>query len=411
VSIFVVGTLAAAAFMSRRNSGERGIPVRLEVVQPRDLSAFVEASGNIRAVRTVDLSSDISARVATVYIREGDYVTQGQRLLSLETDTYEAAVDRTEASLAQARAGLTQQEANLESARLELARNESLNERGGLVSLQALDNARIQFDIAEAQLQSARSGVDQAAAAVEEAREQLSKTLFTAPMDGRVTRLNVEEGETVIIGTMNNPGSLVLTISDLSVMEVVVEVDETSVPSIVIGDSASVRIDAFPEEVFSGRVTEIGNSAIVPPSQQASGQQAAIDFEVVVTLSPTDAELRPDLSATAEIITDQRLNVASVPYAAVTARSSVTLGSEVISTRPSDEDEDELDQADQVEGIFRVVDGTANFVTVELGISGRDHYEIASGVDVGDTVVAGPYQTVRVLRNGQAVRSSETSSN
>ena len=195
---------------------------------------------------------------------------------------------------------------------------------------------------------------------------------------------------------MNNPGSLILTISDLSVVEVVVQVDETDVPEIALGDSAAVRIDAFPDQEFGGRVTEIGNSAIRPPSQQTAGQQAAIDFEVVITLDPTDAPLRPDLSATADVVTEMRSDALSVPIIALTVREQERDSTE--------EDAQGSDEPEDAEGVFVVRDGEVTFTPVETGITGQEFFEVLSGVQVGDTIVAGPYQRIRQLRNGDAVK-------
>ena len=245
----------------------------------------------------------------------------------------------------------------------------------------------------EALFRSAEFGVNQARAALDEAQDQLSKTVIVAPMAGRVTRLNVEEGETVIVGTMNNPGSLVLTVSDLTVMEVVLEVDETDVPEINLGDRATVDLDAFPDLEFPGVVTEIGNSAIRPPSQVAgTGQTPTIDFEVVVTLDNPQAELRPDLSATAEVVTETRTNQLSIPIIALTLR----------------EDEEEgQDDSDPIEGVFVISGGRAYFTPVEVGIAGQEYFEVISGLSPGDSVVSGPYQVVRTLEEGAAVRPVE----
>ena len=396
IVVLAVGGVAGTAVARKRNQGEE---VRTEAVARRDLVEVVTASGNVRARRTVDMSSDVSAKVTQLLVREGDEVRAGQVLLRLEPDQYQAAVSRAEAQLAQARSQEAQQRAGLIRSQRDLERLVSLRARDSLlVSRQQLDDARTNVDVAEATLESATHGVSQAEAAVAEAADRLSKTVFTAPMSGKVTRLNVEEGETVIIGTMNNPGSLVLTISDLSVMEAVARVDETDVPRISLGDSASVRIDAFPGRTFVGRVTEIGNSAITPPSQQAAGQQAAIDFEVVLTLEDADAVLRPDLSATADIVVATRNQVLSVPIIALTVR-----GPEADSTRT--ESEGASSPADQdVEGVFLVSEGQVRFVPVEVGITGREHFEVISGVEVGDTVVAGPYQAIRALNDGDRIR-------
>jgi HlyD family secretion protein len=397
IALLVLGTAASIQASRGRTSG---VEVRTEEIELRDLVEVVTASGNIRALRTVDVSSEVSAKVSELLVDEGEDVLRGQILLRLEPDQYRASVARTEASLAQARAGQTQQEANLLQAERDLNRLLALRARDTvLVSGLQVDDARTRFDVAVATLTSSQHGVSQWQASVDEAMEQLSKTIFRAPMDGKVTRLNVEEGQTVIIGTMNNAGSLVLTISDLSVIEVVVQVDETDVPAISIGDSASIRIDAFGDREFTGHVTEIGNSAINPPSRQAAGQQAAIDFEVVLTLELNDAVLRPDLSATADIVTESRSKVLGVPIIALTVRE------EEPDTSAADYSED--DELDDIEGVFMVSDGTVTFTAVEVGIAGQEYFEILSGISVGDTVVAGPYQRIRQLRNGDAVRSTD----
>ena len=397
IALLVLGTAASIQASRGRTSG---VEVRTEEIELRDLVEVVTASGNIRALRTVDVSSEVSAKVSELLVDEGEDVLRGQIMLRLEPDQYRASVARTEASLAQARAGQTQQEANLLQAERDPNRLLALRARDTvLVSGLQVDDARTRFDVAVATLTSSQHGVSQWQASVDEAMEQLSKTIFRAPMDGKVTRLNVEEGQTVIIGTMNNAGSLVLTISDLSVIEVVVQVDETDVPAISIGDSASIRIDAFGDREFTGHVTEIGNSAINPPSRQAAGQQAAIDFEVVLTLELNDAVLRPDLSATADIVTESRSKVLGVPIIALTVRE------EEPDTSAADYSED--DELDDIEGVFVVSDGTVTFTAVEVGIAGQEYFEILSGISVGDTVVAGPYQRIRQLRNGDAVRSTD----
>ena len=400
IIVIALLVLATAASIQASRGRTSGVEVRTEEIELRDLVEVVTASGNIRALRTVDVSSEVSAKVSELLVDEGEDVLRGQILLRLEPDQYRASVARTEASLAQARAGQTQQEANLLQAERDLNRLLALRARDTvLVSGLQVDDARTRVDVAVATLTSSQHGVSQWQASVDEAMEQLSKTIFRAPMDGKVTRLNVEEGQTVIIGTMNNAGSLVLTISDLSVIEVVVQVDETDVPAISIGDSASIRIDAFGDREFTGYVTEIGNSAINPPSRQAAGQQAAIDFEVVLTLELNDAVLRPDLSATADIVTESRAKVLGVPIIALTVRE------EEPDTSAADYSED--DELDDVEGVFMVSDGTVTFTAVEVGIAGQEYFEILSGISVGDTVVAGPYQRIRQLRNGDAVRSTD----
>jgi HlyD family secretion protein len=410
LGVLVVAVLASAAALSVAKSRDKGAEVRMEAVKRRDLVEIVTASGNIRARKAVELSSDISARVSELLVDEGEDVRQGQVLMRLDPAQYQAGVSRSQALLSQAKAAQAQQQANLLRAQRDLDRMLSLRSRDSLlVSTQQVDDAQTNMEVAEAQLRSAEFGVSQAQASLDEAADRLSKTIIRAPMDGKVTRLNVEQGETVIIGTMNNPGSLILAISDLSVIEVVVQVDETDVPEISLGDSAAVRIDAFPDSTFAGRVTEIGNSAIRPPSQQTSGQQAAIDFEVVITLEPTQANLRPDLSATADIVTETRDDVLAVPIIALTVRenpdstnadSTAAAGPAPALTSGNDEAEDE-------EGVFVVHDGKVTFSQVKVGIAGQEYFEVLSGLSEGDTVVSGPYQRIRQLKDGDAVKEAQ----
>jgi len=406
--VFVFGL---AIVLSVRQGQSRGIEVRTEAIGRRDLEEIVTASGNIRARRTVDVSSDVSAKVAELLVDEGDDVVAGQVLLRLERDQYEAQLARAEAQLAQSRAQQSQQQANVLRAQRDLDRFMALRARDSLlVSRQQIEDAQTDVEVQTAMLESAGHGVATAQAGVEEAEDLLSKTVFTAAMDGKVTRLNVEEGETVIIGTMNNPGSLVLTISDLSVIEALVQVDETDVSNISIGDSALIRIDAFRNRDFVGRVTEIGNSAITPPSQQAGGQQAAIDFEVVLTLDATDAPLRPDLSATADIVVETRKKALAVPIIAMTVREASEVGGvDAPAAESSGAGGGEEEESEDVEGVFVVEDGTVTFRPVQIGIAGREYFEVLGGLSEGDTVVAGPYQRIRQLRNGDAIQATESS--
>jgi len=396
IVIAVVGllVLGAATFFSISQTRTNAEEVRVDVVERRNLTATVTASGNVRARRKVDISSDISARVTELLIDEGEDVEEGQELLRLDPSRYEAAVNRSRATLMQSQAAVAQSRANFGRAEREADRKETLWARDSLlVSRQELENARTDLEVQRSLLASADFGVSQAQAALDEARDQLSKTVIVAPMAGRVTRLNVEEGETVIVGTMNNPGSLVLTISDLSVMEVVLEVDETDVPEITLGDRATVDLDAFPDLEFPGLVTEIGNSAIRPPSQVAgTGQTPTIDFEVVVTLENPKAELRPDLSATAEVVTETRSNQLSIPIIALTLR---------------EDEENEDEDADPIEGVFVITEGRAYFTPVAVGIAGQEYFEVISGLSLGDSIVSGPYQVVRTLEEGTAVRPAE----
>ena len=404
IGFVLVVIVASGAMIAMTFSREDRTAVRAATVGTRDLVATITASGNVRATRKVDISSDISARVSELLIEEGDDVEEGQVLLRLDPTRYQAALDRSLANLSQAQSQVAQSQENFVRAERQARRMAQLWASDSLlVSRQEVENAESDLEIQRSMREASTFGVSQADAAVEEARDQLAKTVIIAPMTGRVTRLNVEEGETVIVGTMNNPGSLVLTVSDLSVMEVVLEVDETDVPEIMLGDYATVELDAFPDMEFPGYVTQIGNSAIRPPSQSAgSGQTPTIDFEVIVTLVPPPVELRPDLSATAEVVIETRDSQLSVPIIAVTLREEDEVGNGRGSNGNG-----RRDDSDPIEGVFVIREGRVTFTPVEIGIAGDEYFELISGLALGDSIVSGPWEVVRSLEDGDAVEHDE----
>jgi HlyD family secretion protein len=398
--VLVVSGVAIAA------SRDRGTEVRSEVVAQRDLVAVVSASGVIQPKRKVDISADISGRVIQLSVEEGQLVSQGDLLLRIDPTSYQAAVRRAEAAVAQAQAQASQARANVLQSQSAARRAQQLSAGEGLISPQDVEQAVTAQQVSEAQFEAARFGVAQSQASLSEAREALRKTTIVAPMSGRVTRLNIQEGETAIVGTMNNPGSLLLTIADLSVMEASVRVDETDLPRINYGDSASVRIDAFPNRTFSGRVTRVSNSAIQGLPGTGAGQAQSVDFEVVITLDAPPEGLRPDLSATAEIVTARRFNAISVPIISVTVRDRE--GKRFRSTvEPGAPAGAQGEAAEEIEGVFVIRDGTIEFVPVTIGIAGERYFEIESGLSGGELVVAGPYAAIRDLEGGAQVRVNQ----
>ncbi len=419
IGVGVVAILAVAGALATSQSRNTGTQVRVEEVGRRDLEEIVTASGNIRARRTVDISSDVSGRIVELNVDEGDDVEEGQVLLRIDQTQFQATVAQSRAALSQREAQAAQQNASLIQATREHDRMLGLWTRDStLVSRQQVDDAGTQAEVAQALFTAAEHGVDQARATLAEAEDFLSKTTIRAPISGKVTRLNIELGETAIVGTMNNPGSLLLTVSDLSVIEAVMQVDETDVPEIGIGDSASLELDAFPETTFAGIVTEIGNSAIRPPASAAgTGQTPTIDFEVVITLDDPPAEIRPDLSTTADIVTETRNRALAIPIIALTVRDRAQRegggangsgdgenggGSAAAGADAEEEEEEE-------EGVFVVREGEAHFVPVTVGIAGQEYFEVLSGLSEGDTVVSGPYQRIRQLDDGEEVRTDSAS--
>ncbi|HUF49411.1 MAG TPA: efflux RND transporter periplasmic adaptor subunit [Longimicrobiales bacterium] len=420
IGVVAVGALVGLSAYVSATRGKAGVEVRVEAVTTRDLVATVSASGWIRPNRRVDVQADIMGRIIELNVQEGAAVRKGQVLLRIDPTQYEAAVGRAQAAVSEALSREAQTKANVIQAERQHERLQQLARSDqNLVSRQQLEEAETQLAVQRQLLIAAGFGIQQARSALDEANDRLSKTIIRAPMDGIITRLNVEEGSTAIVGTMNNPGSLLLTVADLSTMEAVVRVDETDVPDIHLGDSAAVSIDAFPRQMFTGRVTKIGYSSVRSPLSQgspagASGGQA-IDYEIVITLDNPPPALRSDLSVSADIVTAKRPGVLTIPIIALTVRerdSAQAVVSEDPAARAAGADmaAPDNDKGDQ-EGVFVVRAGKARFVPVKVGIAGVEHFEVISGVTTKDSVVAGPYQAIRELEDGKPVRiqSSATS--
>lgn len=407
VVLLVVVTVAAVAALG--GNRDSGVAVRTAAVESRQLESMVRASGWIQPRVAVDVQSDIIGRVTELRVREGETVSKGQILLRIDPTQYEAAVARAQAGVSESLAREAQARASLLQAEQALRRARDMRARDSLlISTQQFEETATQAQVQQALYDASAHGVEIARAALREAEDQLSKSVIRSPIDGVVTRLNIEEGETAIVGTMNNPGSLLLTVSDLTVMEAVVRVDETDVPSIAIGDSTVLTIDAFARERFTGRVTEISHSSTLPPaSRTAAAQQSqAVDFEVVVTLDNPPAYVRPDLSATAEVITDSRPQALAIPIIALTVRERKDVEALESEQEEAQDAADALaDAQDQdVEGVFVIREGNARFTPVVVGITGREHFEVLTGLAAGDSVVAGPYEAVRALNDGEAIR-------
>ena len=407
VSLVGIGGIGAGAAASR---AERPVEVRLEPVQERDLVAIVSASGWIRPHKKVDVQADIMGRIVELRVNEGDEVRKGQVLLRIDPTQYQAAVARARASVSEALAREAQAKANLIQARRAHDRASALASQGeNLISKQQVEDAETQLAVQQELLRAAQYGVEMARAGLEEAQDQLNKTIIRAPMNGVVTRLEVEEGETAIVGTMNNPGSLLLTVADLSVMEAVIRVDETDMPDMKLGDSASVEIDAFQKQKFTGRVTEISHSSTRNPEmvvQQGGAGTHSVDYEIVIRLENPPRTLRSDLSATAEVVTASRRKALSIPIIALTVRERGN-----VKALPTDDDQAkqaaeaaEKDKSEDEEGVFVLKDGRAKFVQVKTGITGREHFEVLEGLTAKDTVVAGPYEAVRSLEDKKPLK-------
>ncbi|HTV00633.1 MAG TPA: efflux RND transporter periplasmic adaptor subunit, partial [Luteitalea sp.] len=429
VVLLVVGGLAYANFAFRKKTGKE---VTVEAVQARDLTAVVSASGKIQAKRTVNISADNMGRVTQLSVEEGDRVKRGQFLMQIDPRNLASAVQSGEAGQQAARSQLEQQRLAIVSAResLNLARQELKRQQElwaqQLTTRQELDRAENTVTIREAELRQREQDIRtqdqrirQEGAALNQAQYNLSRARIESPIDGIVSRRNIEEGETVVIGTMNNAGTVLLTIADMSIIEAEVEVDETDIPTVRLGQVAKVTIDALPGREFTGKVTEIGNSPIqaTTGAQQSSAGQQATNFKVTVQLDQTIDEVRPGFTCTAEITTATRKQAVAVPIQAMAVRDLVydTKGNVVRPPRgdgskkkgPTPTTPAELPAGQtrkESEGVFVMREQFAEFVPVRTGIAGERYFEVLGGIKNGDRVITGPFNSVRDLQDGDEVR-------
>ena len=401
--------VAIIGFTTAAKSRNKATEVRIEPVERRDLVASVTASGQVQPQTKVDLSADITGRVVRLAVKEGDIVTKGQFLLEIDPSQYKASAERASAAVASARSQSATARPSLIQARRNYERLLALKKANPtLVSDEQVEQLKTQVEVAKATLESADNGIAQSQASLRDAQSLLAKTTIFAPMSGRITRLNVQEGETAIMGTLNKDAATLLTISDMGVLETKVKVDETDVSRIALGDSTVIQIDAFPDTTFVGRVTKISNSSIKAASAGAGGTtDQAIDYEVTIQLLNSPPATRPDFSSTAKIITDTRKNVLSVPIIALTVREpepiakgdsgAVTLGHTKTPIKEVGKKE--------AEGVFIVgADNKVTFRPVKVGIAGEKYFEIISGLKPGDKIVAGTYQAIRDLKDGTLVK-------
>jgi len=407
----IIGLLALAGgggiAYSMNKKKNAGTEVRMEQVSRRDLVSAVTASGKIEPQTSVDISADITGRIIRIAVEEGDVVRKGQFLIQIDPAQYQAAVSRAEGVVSSSQATLLQVRANRDQAERAWKRAEQLSRLGpNLIAPQQAEEARTALEVAEATYKATRAQLDQSRASLQEAKDNLSKTRLVSPIAGRVVRLAVEEGEVAVPGTFSRETGLLLTIADLSVILAKVQVDETDVVRLAHSDSVEVTIDAYPDSTFVGRVTRVSNSAKLTNTQTASGSNdRAVDFDVEVQLDDPPGDIRPDLSCTARIITDTRESALSIPIIALTVRDHERVPNEnnpaldtMSRRRPGEREE---------EGVFLVQNGIATFRPVKVGIAGDEYFEVLDGLHGGETIVAGTYQAIRDLKDGDKVREAE----
>ena len=433
LGVVLVGAAVVAANLYYRR--DTGLNVQAEALRARDLEAIVSASGKVQPKRQVNVSAQTPGRVTRIAVEEGQRVKAGQFLLEIDPKQLEGQLQRGEASVAAAQSSLLgartsveQGRANLELARQNLKRQEDLWKEG-LTTKENLEKAQNEVTVREADLRARTQDIEtneqrikQEQAGLSTTRYNLNQIIITAPMDGLVTRRSIEEGETAVVGTMNNAGSVLLTIADMSVIEAEVEVDETEIPSVALKQEAKVTIDAVPDRTFRGHVTEIGNSPI-QTSTQSNGQRQATTFKVVITLEEPVPDIRPGFTCTAEITTAKRKDVVAVPIQALTVREMLyndkgemvretpnrrRRGTNIETPLSASNEPPPGHTRKETEGVFAIRDGKAIYLPVKVGIAGEQYFEVLDGLKAGDQVITGPFASVRELSDGQTVKIQQS---
>ena len=436
IALGVVLVAAAVVGANLYFKREKGLAVTTEAIRTRDLDAVVSASGKVQPKRLVKISAETSGRVVNLAVNEGDRIRKGQFLLQIDPKSLSSRVESGNASLRAAEESLEQMRQAIETARVQvrqaqqtLARQRDLWAQQ-LTTREALERAENDVRSAESavqerekQMKPQESRIAQERAALDSARYDLSKVRIESTIDGIVTRRNVQEGETAVIGTMNNAGTVLLELADMSVIQAEVEVDETNIPNVQLGQPAKITIDAIPDRSFKGHVAEIGNSPIQQTGAAATGTQAT-NFLVKVMIDEPITEVRPGFTCTADITTATRKAVVSVPIPAVAVRELVYDANGQIVREPRNDKrrrpsggsgggvETVASAAElkpgqtrkEVEGVFVVRDSRAEFVPIKMGIAGDKYFEVLNGLKPSDQVITGPYNSVRGMADGDLVK-------
>ena len=431
VVILIGGAVVAANVYYKK---DKGLIVTTDVIKARDLEAIVSASGKIQPKRLVKISAETSGKVVNLAVNEGDRVKVGQFLLQIDPKSLQRRVEGGAASLEAAQAAIAQLRQSVETARAQLiqaqqnlVRQQDLWKQQ-LTTHEALDKAVNDVKVAESnvserekQISPQESRINVEKATLESARYDLSKVRMESPIEGIVTRRNVQEGETAVIGTMNNAGTVLLELADMGLIQAEVEVDETNVPHVQIGQPAKITIDAIPDRSFKGHVSEIGNSPIQAANGAAATGTQATNFKVTVMLDEKVPDIRPGFTCTADITTATRKDVVSVPIPAVAVRELIyDAAGQVVKepktdrkrrvaadATPAAASTSELKPGQtrkETEGVFAVRNGKSEFVPIKMGVAGDKYFEVLSGLQAGDQVITGPYNSVRGMADGDLVK-------
>jgi HlyD family secretion protein len=442
--VVVVLLLGALVGFTVNQSQKNVVTVQTGKVAKQDISAQVTASGQIKPKTLVNVGANAMGRIIRLYVKEGDKVKRGQVLAQLENVQSAADVAMTRATLSSsqtdavaAEAALNTAQAQFKSSTADLARAKLDYERaqglfqGQLISKADFDTKKAAYEVADAvhaqdvarvaqakaQVDSAQGRVGQSRAQLTRVNDVLSKTTYTAPFDGTVTNLPVHEGETVVMGIQNSPGSTLMTVADMGVITAEVQVDETDIVNVKLDQPAEVTIDALPNQIFKGKVSEIGDNAIirstgVSTSQSLAGNQEAKDFKVVITLLDPPRNLRPGLSATAKITTGTSHDAVAIPIQALTIRDKNDLEAQ---KNPAKKNAPTVasgkKENNDIQGVFVVKDRKVEFRQVETGLAGATDIEVKSGLQPGDEIITGSYKVLKTIRNGTGVKIDNSLAN
>jgi HlyD family secretion protein len=381
--------------------GKNGIVKKVKVQQviKTDIVEKVNATGEVKPKKFVDLSSDISGRIVRIAVKEGDFVKKGQFLLKIDSTYNEWEVQRAKASLKDLQVQVKIQKANLEARKREYSRYKSLW-KDKMISDEMYENKKLAYENALNTYQSYLHRIDESKASLKSAEEKIKKSIINSPIDGVVSSLKVEEGEVAIIGTMNNPGTVLMTIADLSVMEVEVEVDETDIINVSVGQEAEVSVDAFPDIKIKGKVSEVGSSALQKTGLQQSSDEAKT-FKTVITLINPPKKIKPGLSASADIIVAKAKDVLTIPISAIVVR-------EIKDKKGEGGKNNDEKKNNEKEGVFVYKNGIAKFTEIEKGITGDMDIEVKKGLSLKDKIIIGPFKILRLLNDGDKVKIIKT---
>ena len=437
LAVLVAAGLVAFMVIKQQSGYTKVLTAKLA---KQDLSTVVSGTGQIKAKFYVNLGATAMGRITHLYVKEGENVTKGETVATIEHVQQEASVEGQQAAIAAAKtdiasyvaaektaeANVDHAKADLEQKKLDWDRAQALY-KAGIMAKQDFDAKKAAYDLDVASVAQAVAGVNQAKAQTDSARghlgtaeatlrgqqNMLELTSAIAPFDGIVTNEPLREGETVVEGIQNTEGSTIMTIADMSVVTAEVKVDETDIVNISIGQPAEVTVDAIPGKVFKGHVTLVGDQALLRSTGQATststtGTEEAKDFKVVVTLDTVSNELRPGLSTTAKITTAHKVSVLSLPIQALTMHNpddDKPKGSGSVQAASTST----AAKSAAVQGVF-VLDKDksgklrAKFVPVTTGITGATDIEVLSGLTEGQEIVIGPYKTLRGLKGGSLIK-------